>query len=54
MRIGLRVLLGYFLIVGLAAWFLLTVFVQQVKPGVRASMEDTPVSYTHLTLPTKA
>ena len=41
MKIGLRILLGYFLIVGLAAWFLLTVFVQEVKPGVRATMEDT-------------
>ena len=26
MKIGLRILLGYFLIVGLAAWFLLNVF----------------------------
>jgi len=48
MRIGLRILLGYFLIVGLAAWFLLTVFVQQVKPGVRATMEDTLVDTAQL------
>lgn len=48
MRIGLRVLLGYFLIVGLATWFLLTVFVQQVKPGVRATMEDTLVDTAQL------
>ncbi|MES2299307.1 MAG: two-component system sensor histidine kinase CreC [Pseudomonadota bacterium] len=39
--IGLRILLGYFLIVGLAAWFLLAVFVQEVKPGVRSTLEDT-------------
>jgi two-component system, OmpR family, sensor histidine kinase CreC len=43
MKIGLRILFGYFLIVGLAAWFVLNVFVQEVKPGVRATMEDTLV-----------
>lgn len=41
MRIGLRVLLGYFVIVALAALLLGQVFVQQVKPGVRQAMEDT-------------
>jgi two-component system sensor histidine kinase CreC len=41
MKIGLRILLGYFLVVGLAAWFLLNVFVEQVKPGVRSTLEDT-------------
>ena len=41
MRIGLRVLLGYFLIVALAAWLLAQVFVQQIKPGVRQAQEDT-------------
>ena len=48
MKIGLRILLGYFLIVGLAAWFLLGVFVQQVKPGVRSTLEDTLVDSAHL------
>ncbi|MFD2365387.1 two-component system sensor histidine kinase CreC [Pseudoduganella sp. GCM10020061] len=41
MKIGLRILLGYFLIVGLAAWFLMNVFVEQVKPGVRSTLENT-------------
>ena len=41
MRIGLRILLGYFVIVALAALLLGRVFVQQVKPGVRQAMEDT-------------
>lgn len=41
MKIALRVLLGYFLIVALAALLLANVFVQQVKPGVRQAMEDT-------------
>ena len=41
MKIGLRVRLGYFLIVAVAALLLGNVFVQQVKPGVRQAMEDT-------------
>lgn len=41
MNIGLRILLGYFVIVALAALLLGRVFVQQVKPGVRQAMEDT-------------
>ncbi|HZV64241.1 MAG TPA: two-component system sensor histidine kinase CreC [Telluria sp.] len=48
MKIGLRILLGYFLIVGLAAWFLLNVFVEQVKPGVRMTLEDTLVDTANL------
>ncbi|MES3024969.1 MAG: two-component system sensor histidine kinase CreC [Pseudomonadota bacterium] len=48
MKIGLRILLGYFAIVGVAAWFLLNVFVEQVKPGVRATMEDTLVDTAYL------
>ena len=41
MKIGLRVLLGYFLIVALAALLVGKVFVEQVKPGVRQAMEGT-------------
>jgi two-component system sensor histidine kinase CreC len=48
MSISLRLLLGYFLIVGLAAWFVLNSFVQEVKPGVRQTMEDTLVDTAHL------
>lgn len=48
MKIGLRILLGYFLIVGLAAWFLLNVFMEQVKPGVRSTLEDTLVDTSQL------
>ena len=48
MKIGLRILLGYFLIVGLAAWFVLNVFVEEVKPGVRSTLEDTLVDTAHL------
>ena len=48
MKIGLRVLLGYFVIVALAALLLGRVFVQQVKPGVRQSMEDTLVDTANM------
>ncbi len=43
MKIGLRVLVGYFVIVALAGLLLAKVFVQEVKPGVRQAMEDTLV-----------
>ena len=43
MRIGLRILLGYFAIVALAALLLTQVFVAQVKPGARQAQEDTLV-----------
>ena len=48
MKIGTRILLGYCLIVGLATWFLLAVFVQQVKPGVRLTQEDTLVDSANM------
>ncbi|WP_455426842.1 two-component system sensor histidine kinase CreC [Dryocola sp. LX212] len=41
MRIGMRLLLGYFLIVAIAAWFVVSIFVQEVKPGVRRATEGT-------------
>jgi len=47
-KIGLRVLLGYFLIVALAALLVARVFVQEVKPGVRQAMEDTLVDTANL------
>lgn len=48
MSITLRLLLGYFLIVGLAAWFVLNSFSEEVKPGVRQTMEETLVDTAHL------
>jgi two-component system sensor histidine kinase CreC len=48
MKIGLRLLFGYFLVIGLAAWFLLNVFVQEVKPGVRVGQEDAMKLSTRL------
>src|SRR6476619_4591809 len=43
MKIGLRIFLGYFLIVGLAGFFVMRVVVEEVKPRVRQAMEDTLV-----------
>lgn len=48
MRIGLRVFLGYFAIVALAALLLSQVFLAQVKPGVRQAMEDTLVDMANV------
>ena len=43
MRIGLRLLLGFFLVLGLALFVVLRVFVDEVKPGTRLAMEDSLV-----------
>ncbi|MFT4256366.1 MAG: two-component system sensor histidine kinase CreC [Pseudoxanthomonas sp.] len=48
MRLGLRLVLGFFLIVGLAAFFVMRVFVNEVKPGVRQSIESTLVDTANL------
>ena len=48
MKISVRVFLGYFLVVALAAYFVLTIFVQEVKPGVRQGMEVALVDTAHL------
>lgn len=48
MKIGLRLLLGYFLIVAVAGYFVLSIFVQEVKPGVRRATEGTLVDTANL------
>ncbi len=48
MKISLKIFLGYFVLVGLAAWFVLTIFVDEVKPGVRQAMEDALVDTTNV------
>ena len=48
MKLWARVFLGYFLIVGLSGWFLLRVFVSEVKPGVRDAVEDVMVDTANL------
>lgn len=48
MRLWARVFLGYFFIVGLAGWFVLRVFVNEVKPGVREAVEEVMVDSAHM------
>ncbi len=48
MRLGIRLLLGVFLIVGLAAYFVLSTFSKEVKPGVRQGMEVALVDTANL------
>lgn len=48
MKLWARVFIGYFLIVGLTGWFLLRVFVSEVKPGVRNAVEDVMVDTAYL------
>ncbi|CAN5189417.1 two-component system sensor histidine kinase CreC [soil metagenome] len=48
MKLGLRLLLGFFLITGIAAFFVLRVFATEVKPSVREVMEDTLVDTANI------
>ncbi|MES2104344.1 MAG: two-component system sensor histidine kinase CreC [Pseudomonadota bacterium] len=48
MKLGLRVFLGYFLIVGLAALVVQQVFLKEVKPAVRQAMESTLVDTANI------
>ena len=43
MRIGLRLLLAFFLVLGLALFVVLRIFLEEVKPGTRLAMEDSLV-----------
>jgi two-component system sensor histidine kinase CreC len=42
-NISVRLFFGYFLIVGLAAWFVLNAFVKESEPGIRQATEETLV-----------
>jgi two-component system sensor histidine kinase CreC len=48
LNIAIRFFLGYFLIVGLAAWFVLNFAVREVEPGIRQAAEDTMVDMANL------
>ena len=48
MKISLRILLGYFLLVAIAAWFVMNIFVEEIKPGVRQTTEDALVDTAHV------
>jgi two-component system, OmpR family, sensor histidine kinase CreC len=48
MKLGLRLLLAFFAITGLTAFFVLRVFLAEVKPSVREVMEDIMVDTANL------
>lgn len=48
MRLGIRLLFGFFLVTGLAAFFVLRVFMTEVKPSVREVMEDMMVDTANI------
>lgn len=48
LNLPLRVLLGYFMVLGLAAFFILRIFVNEVRPGVRETIEETMVDAANI------
>ena len=48
MKLGQRILLFYFLILGLLGWFVLDLVFDRVKPLVRQSAEETLVDAANL------
>ncbi len=48
MRLGLRLLFAFFLINGIAAFFVLRVFMAEIKPSVREVMEDMMVDTANI------
>lgn len=48
MKLSYRIFLGFFLLVGLATYFVLRIFVQEVKPGVRQGLEVALVDTSNL------
>ncbi|WDD99406.1 two-component system sensor histidine kinase CreC [Thalassomonas actiniarum] len=48
MSLNLRIFLAYFMILGVAAYLLLDVFMSELKPGMRQSTEDALVDMSNL------
>ncbi len=48
MRLGLKLFLGYFLIVGLGVYFSLNIFGKELKPAFRQATEDTLIDTANL------
>lgn len=48
MRLGIRLLFGFFLITGLAGFFVLRIFSAEIKPSVREVMEDTMIDTANI------
>jgi two-component system sensor histidine kinase CreC len=47
-NISVRLFLGYFLVVGLAAWFALDTVTQEIEPGLRQATEETLVDAANM------
>ncbi len=48
MPLGVRIFAVYFLFVGMAGWFVLSTVMDEIRPGVRQSTEETLVDTAHL------
>lgn len=48
MRLGIRLLFGFFLVTGLAGFFVLRIFSAEIKPSVREVMEDTLIDTANI------
>lgn len=48
MPIGVRIFLAYFFFVGLSGWFVLSTVMDEIRPGVRQSTEETLVDTANL------
>ncbi|WP_137819973.1 two-component system sensor histidine kinase CreC [Pseudomonas sp. 2FG] len=48
MPLGVRIFLVYFLFVGLSGWFVLSTVMDEIRPGVRQSTEETLVDTANL------
>lgn len=48
MNIAIRLFAGYFLLVGVAAWFVLNIVSQEVAPGIRQGTEETLVDSANM------
>ncbi len=48
MPLGIRIFLVYFFFVGLAGWFVLSTVMDEIRPGVRQSTEETLVDTANL------
>lgn len=51
MRLWQQLMAGVIVIVALGGWFVLKIFVQEIKPGVRSATEDTLVDMSRLLAP---
>jgi two-component system sensor histidine kinase CreC len=47
-NISVRLFLGYFLVLGLAAWFVLDTVIDEISPGLRQAREETQVDTAYL------